>query len=378
MMKRPIRKFASTVVIAVACWQTLSASNHALASDWPVSRGNPASTGATADQLPSEPELIWQLPLGGNGFEGAPVIEKQTIYLGDFDGRVVAVDLISGKLKWEKKFDTNFAAPAAVQGDLLLIGDLDGKLHAIKSNDGSELWAFETEAQIDAGASFFGDTVLITSEDGTLYCLNKTNGQLIWKYETGDQLRCGATLSGERTFLGGCDGKLHIVDVKLGKSAREPAPLDGPTGSTPAVAGGLAIVPTHGGDLFALKVEDGSQAWKFRDQKLAQEFQNSVAISEQLVVASSQNRRVFALDLTTGVKRWDITLRKKCDSSPVIAGDKIALAASDGRIMLLDLASGRELWLYEVKGSFTASPAVADNKLVVASDKGTIFCFGSK
>ncbi len=347
-------------------------------ADWPLARGNAQSTGATADQLPSEPSLLWELPLGGIGFDGTPVIADKVIYLGDGDGRVVAISLMDGKLKWEKKFETSFAAPASVQGDMLFIGDLDGKLHALKTVDGSEVWTHETEAQIDAGATFFGDNVLITSEDGILYCLKKSDGSLNWKYETGDQLRCGATLAGDRTFLGGCDGKLHIVDVSKGKSVCDPAPLDGPTGSTPAVSNGLAVVPTHSGDLFAIQAADGKQVWKFRDPKLAQEFQNSVATAEGLVIASSHNRRVFALDLKDGSKRWDVTLRKRCDGSPVIIGDKIALAATDGRVILLDLKSGAELWVTEVKGSFTASPAVSDNRLVVASDKGTIYCFGAK
>ena len=355
-----------------------AAGDHSSYADWPLARGNAQSTGAVSEQLPSELSLLWELPLGGIGFDGTPVIADKTIYLGDGDGRVVAISLLDGKLKWEKKFETSFAAPASVQGDMLFIGDLDGKLRALKTADGSEVWTHETEAQIDAGATFHGENVLITSEDGVLYCLKKTDGSLNWKYETGDQLRCGATLAGDRTFLGGCDGKLHIVDVSKGTSACDPAPLDGPTGSTPAVSEGLAVVPTHSGELFAIQAADGKQAWKFRDPKLAQEFQNSVAIADGIVIAASHNRRVFALDLKDGSKRWDVTLRKRCDSSPVIVGDKIALAATDGRVILLDLKSGTELWLTEVKGSFNASPAFSDNRLVVASDKGTVYCFGTK
>lgn len=368
----------SNWIWGVVCLAALAFSNFLCASDWPVARGNAASTGASSDQLPSEPELIWSLELGGTGFEGAPVVFNKTVFLGDVDGRFVAIDLLTGKIRWEKRFDTSFLAPAACIADRVFIGDADGNLRALKASDGSEIWSFTTQSQIDASANFFGQNLLITSEDGTLYCLNQKDGQLVWKYETGDQLRCAASLAGNLTFLGGCDGKLHIVDVELGKSAREPAPLEAPTGSTPAVDGDVAIVPTHAGDLFAINATTGKSIWKMRDPKLAQEFQNSVAVSQGLVIASSHNRRVFALDIKDGSKLWDVALRKRADNSPVIASDKVVIAASDGRIVMLDLKTGRELWLHEVKGSFIASPAIADNRIIVATDKGTIYCFGNK
>ncbi len=348
------------------------------ASDWPLARGNAMSTGASADEVPAQPDLLWEVPFGGMGFEGTPIVVDQTVYLGDVDGRFLALSLADGKTVWEKKFSAGFLAPAAYHDGKVYIGDYEGTLHAMSAKDGAPLWTFKTTAQIDAGASFFGSNVLITSEDGILYCLKESDGQLVWKYETGDQLRCGATLAENNTFLGGCDGKLHIVDLTKGTSAHEPAPLEAPTGSTPAVSGDTVVVPTHAGDLFGLKAKDGTQIWKVHNPKLAQEFQNSVAIADGLAVASSHNRRVFAVDMKDGSIRWETVIRKRCDSSPVIAKDKVVLAATDGRVILLDLATGKELWVYEVKGVFLASPAVASNRIIVASDKGTVYCFGKR
>jgi outer membrane protein assembly factor BamB len=96
-----------------------------------------------------------------------------------------------------------------------------------------------------------------------------------------------------------------------------------------------------------------------------------------LVVATSRNKHVFAIDATTGKVVWDIVLRKRADSSPVIAGESVVVAAADGRLIVLDLRTGNEKWLYEIKGGFIGSPAIADGKIVVASDKGTVFCFGA-
>ncbi len=348
-----------------------------LADSWPVGRGNSAGTGATKNELPEKLALLWELPLGGIGFESTPIIAENTVFIGDPDGRFFAIDAVTGKEKWRVELETGFVASATYIDKVIYIGDYDGVLRALDAATGKEAWTFKAEMQIDASPTAYGDNLLVTSEDGTLYCVKRANGKLVWKYETGDQLRCGASLAGNRTYLGGCDGKLHVVDVLAGKAIGEPIPLDGPTGSTPSVAGKHVFVPTHGGKLFAFDAETSKEAWQFFDPKLSQEFQNNVATAENLVVATSRNKHVFALDASTGKVVWDIVLRKRADASPVIAGSSVVVAAADGRLVVLDLKTGAEKWLYEVKGAFIGSPAIADSKIVVASDKGTVFCFGA-
>lgn len=348
-----------------------------IADSWPFGRGDSAGTGATRSELPEKLALLWELPLGGIGFESTPIIADNTVFIGDPDGRLFAIDAATGKEKWRLELETGFVASAAYIDKVIYIGDYDGLLRALEATTGKEIWTFKAEMQIDASPTAYHDNLLVTSEDGTLYCVKRANGELIWKYETGDQLRCGASLAGNRTYLGGCDGKLHVVDVTLGKAIGEPIPLDGPTGSTPSVAGKNVFVPTHGGKLFAFDAETNKEAWQFFDPKMAQEFQNNVATADNLVVATSRNKHVFALDALTGKVVWDIVLRKRADGSPVIAGSSVVVAAADGRLVVLDLKSGTEKWLYEIKGAFIGSPAIADGRIFVASDKGTVFCFGA-
>ncbi len=347
------------------------------ADNWPFGRGDAAGTGATKSELPEKLTLLWELPLGGIGFESTPIIAESTIFIGDPDGRFFAIDAVTGKEKWRLELETGFVASAAYIDKVIYIGDYDGMLRALDATTGKEIWTFKAEMQIDASPTAHGSNLLVTSEDGTLYCVKRASGELVWKYETGDQLRCGASLAGNRTYLGGCDGKLHVVDVTDGKAIGEPIPLDGPTGSTPSVAGKNVFVPTHGGKLFAFDAETSQEAWQFFDPKLAQEFQNNVATADNLVVATSRNKHVFALDAISGKVAWDVVLRKRADGSPVIAGNSVVVAAADGRLIVLDLKTGAEKWLYEVKGAFIGSPAIADGKIVVASDKGTVFCFGA-
>ncbi|QDV24964.1 Outer membrane protein assembly factor BamB precursor [Aureliella helgolandensis] len=361
----------------------------ARAADWPMGRGNVAGTGATDEPLPDSLELLWEVELKGLGFDAGPIIAGGVVYAADHDGRIFALQLATGKELWRRELETGFVASPAIDGDTLYVGDYEGNLHALDAQTGKEKWVFTAGLEIDASPNFYGDLVLLTSQDGILYGLSKANGQLKWKYETGDQLQCGPTLAGKQTFLGGCDANLHVIDVETGQVTGEPIPIDAPTGSTPSVldldsrdaAGNpqqLVLVPTYAGEIFAFPAGQRTPRWRFKDEKLADEFKNSVAVAEGLIVATSRNKRVFALSADSGKVKWTAVLRKRSDASPVIAGQSVVVAAADGRILRYDLRTGKELWMFEVKGSFIGSPAVADGRLVVANDRGTLFCFGEK
>jgi outer membrane protein assembly factor BamB len=136
------------------------------------------------------------------------------------------------------------------------------------------------------------------------------------------------------------------------------------------------LVPTYGGQIWAFDAVKLKEVWKFEDSRLASEFKNSVAIANDIAVACSGSRRLFALNLGTGQVLWQQALKRRSDSSPVIADQKVILATSDGRVLIYGLRDGKELWSEQLKGSFPGSPAVSQGRFVVASDNGTITCFG--
>lgn len=349
-----------------------------VATDWPRDRGNAQGTGATEDPLPSELVLLWEADIDGLGFDAGPIIADGKVFANDHEGRVLSLDLGTGKELWRLELETGFVASPAYHSGTLYIGDYDGNLHALDAGDGREKWKYESGLEIDASPNFYKDAVLFTSQDGTLYCIQRTDGTLKWKYETGDQLQCGATLVGTRTFLGGCDAHLHVIDVETGKPIGNPFPIDAPTGSTPTVWKDTVLVPTYAGEIFSIQMPDRQQNWRFKDTKLSDEFKNSVAVADGLAVATSRNKRVFAMDIATGDVEWVQVLRKRSDASPIIAGNSVIVAAADGRILRFDLKTGNPQWMFEVKGAFLGSPAAADGKLVLTNDRGTIFCFGAK
>jgi outer membrane protein assembly factor BamB len=133
------------------------------------------------------------------------------------------------------------------------------------------------------------------------------------------------------------------------------------------------------GAVLAFDYVEHKELWRYEDAERAQEYRNSAALSDKLVIVSSQYKQVDAISIETGERKWRHTLRRRADASPVIAGEDVWIAATDGRLIRLGLEDGtEEKWSYEIRGAFLAAPAIAGNELFIADDEGVLRCFGAK
>lgn len=356
--------------------EKVTVSESSTKDQWLLPRGDAQSTGRSAVTLPKNLEILWEAK-ADEAIEATLVAGDGRVIAADVAGKVYAFDQSTGKLLWKRDFGTGFIASPAVSGDVLVVGDFDGNIFVLDAKSGEQRWKKTTEGEISGSVAFYEQSVLATSTDGNLYCFGIEAGNLKWTYQTNDQVRCSPTVAGDRTFLGGCDGQLHVIDLKTGKSAGQPLPLGGPTGSTPAVLGKKAFVPIMDGDVLAFDYQAGKLLWRHTDEERPQEYRSSAAVSDELVIVNSQFKQVDAISVATGKRQWRHTLRRRADASPIIAGADVWIAATDGRLVRLSLKDGSEKWTYEIRGSFLASPAIAGDRLFIADDDGVIRCFGA-
>jgi len=400
-------------------------------------RADAGASGAVAETLPGDLKVVWETKTA-EAIETTPVSNGVLVYVTDVMGGVEALDLESGESRWRREFETGFSAPAGLylpasvvpnatltvapiamiprakdsqpetdaetdvetpsenpsDQPMLVVGDVEGNLHGLNPATGESIWKFITDGEISAPPAFFAVPrpespesatepilqnleirLVQTSQDGVLYCLNAHTGEIIWKYETGDQIRCAASINRGKTLLGGCDGGLHVVDLATGKAAREPLPLGGPTGSTPAIVDGEVFLPIMDGVVFAFDIDSGEVRWEFEDADRPQEYRSSIAVGKDRVIVSSNNKHVDALDRKTGKRIWRETLRRRADASPLIAGEDVWIASSDGLISRLSLDDGVASWTFESRGKFFAAPAIVGDRLIIADDDGVVRCF---
>ncbi len=411
-----------TAFVAISLWSLVtvaSAQNPPATAPptWTMARADSGASGAINHTLPANLRLLWETKTS-EAIESTPVSDGVNVFVTDVMGGVEALDVDSGQSRWRREFETGFVAspglflPASIDPNdrqftsqipiievagamqnaaapppiraMLVVGDVEGNVAALDPSTGETIWKYTTEGQISAAPTFFavprGEQyeirVLQSSQDGSLYCLDADDGTLVWKYETGDQIRCSPSIAAGRTFLGGCDGLLHVIDLATGTAARDPLPLGGPTGSTPAVSGDEVFLPIMDGTLFAFNPVSGDVRWKFEDPDRLQEYRSSVAIGADRVIVSSRNKHVDAINRATGQRIWRKTLRRRADASPLLAGDDVWIASTAGLLLRLSLADGVTKWSFESRGRFMAAPAIVGDRLIIADDNGVVRCFG--
>ena len=187
------------------------------------------------------------------------------------------------------------------------------------------------------------------------------------------------------TIIGGNSsnrGGLFAVDTNAGKLKWAFRPTGTASGNpfvatTPAVSGGVAIVPM-GNTLVAVTVATGREAW--RGPATAQSA--AVAADGGLAFVLGEDANFHAFDAATGREKWAVPFpaRGACASRPVARGSSVYVSrnvpvrAADANraaeyfrhLVALDASTGQERWRYPAAPAGTVGLCV--EQAVVSGD----------
>ena len=343
-------------------------------SDWPLFRGNALQNGVVEAKLPETLDIRWTFKTK-DSVEGSVAIVDGVVYAGSYDDHLYAIDLKSGKEKWKKKLGPMKASPSVKDGKIY-IGDVDGKFYCIDAAKGDVIWMFETAGEISAGCNFAGDKILVGSHDETLYCLDQ-KGKKLWEFKTQGPVNGSPAVIGDKTFVAGCDSNLHVINVKDGTEIFS-VDLGGQAGATGAVHGDGLYVGTMNNTFLGIDLKKQKIDWTFEAPKRKQPFYASAAVTEDLVVVGSRDKKVYAIDRKKGTAIWEWATDGRVDSSPTIVGNRVFFGSLDKTFYVLDLKKGTKLQDFELDAGILSSPAIGGGCVIVGTEKGSIYCFGAK
>jgi outer membrane protein assembly factor BamB len=362
-------------ILCILCLLLGASGQTQTGSAWPQFRGNPALTGVATDVLKAPLEVQWTYE-AGESVESSAAIAGNTAYVGSQPGVLVALDLASGKRKWEyKTSDVGLGESSpAVAGELVLVGDLGGILHAVGVTDGKARWTFKTGTEIKSSPVVVGDRVLIGSYDGHLYCLS-LDGKLLWKVQTQGPVHATPAIHDGVAYIAGCDEILRAIRVADGKEVFTMS-SGAYTGASPAISGGRAFYGTYENEVLAVDLTTRKFVWRYRHPERNFPFLSSAAVSGGRIFVGGRDKMVHAIDAGTGKAIWTFTSRARIDSSPAISGGVVWVGSNDGRLYALDAASGKTVWEFDAGAPLSASPAIAGGRLVIGSQDGRVYCLG--
>ena len=98
---------------------------------WPVARGTASGCGVAGSTLPDRPGLLWTFTVENQGFQAGAAIAGGSVYVGSTSGTLYAVDLATGKKRWEYAGKSSYKTAPAVRDGRVFIGDQDGEFRLL-------------------------------------------------------------------------------------------------------------------------------------------------------------------------------------------------------------------------------------------------------
>lgn len=295
------------------------------------------------------------------------------------------------------------ASPVVFEGRLFAM-DTAHNITATSIDDGKELWQInlmpedEDEYVTGGGVSVSNGVVYATSGYNRIHALNAENGTELWSAELPTPARSAPTVISGRAFVITADSRLICLSADNGQILWEHQGVSEMTGLTgtasPAADSDIVVPAFSSGELYALRIENGSVAWsdnlspvrRYSGMDDLVEIRGLPVIAREVVIAISFGGRMVAIDTRSGERVWARNIGGS--QTPWVAGDFIYVITNESEIVALSRLTGQVVWVNTLPAYqdledredaiIWRGPIVASDSLIVAGSHGEIRHFDTK
>jgi outer membrane protein assembly factor BamB len=293
----------------------------------------------------SQLEVAWTSPIPGKSTYGSyastPIVSKGVVYSQDLASNVQAIGLKSGKVQWEKSYESPSHGPNGLAvADGLVFGATASDAFALDQATGEEVWstplAGNSREGIDMAPGYndglvYVATVPVTVNEtygaggvGTLWALDGKTGKKVWHFDTVPKNLWGhpeVNSGGGLWYPPSFDGKGSIY-IGTGNPGPLPGTAKYPWGSS-----------RPGSNLYAdsmvkLDEKTGKMDWHYQQTPhniYDWDFQDPPVLTsaggKELAIGAGKSGVVVALDAKSGKPVWKrpVGTHNGHDNDPVYA-----------------------------------------------------------
>lgn len=344
--------------------------------DWPEPGGY-AANAMYHLKAPGPLQQVWEADTGKGSDDdsrltASPVVATGRIYVLDAKAHVFAFNARDGKPLWDRDLapqgpddftwfglfgpDTSidpskgFGGGTCYDAGKLFVSTGFGDVFALDAATGRQLWKADIQVPIVNAPVAIGGRVFVSSEDNHFVTLAESDGRVLWDHQ----------------------GISESAGILSSTSA--------------AVAGDTVIVPYTSGELYALRIDNGSPEWSDMLTKSG----NVTALSElddiagrpvvdrDMVFAISHSGIMAAISLNTGERVWSRDVGGI--QTPWAAGDYVYVLTSDNQLLCLQRKDGQVKWIHQLPrwedprnrdgAIIWSGPVLVSDRLILVSSSG--------
>jgi outer membrane protein assembly factor BamB len=378
----------------------------AFSADWRQFRGNDANSVAANESLPTElsgDTIAWKTPLPGRGLSG-PIIVVDKVFVSASSGytqdrlHLLCIDAVSGEKEWERQFGAtgrtmthdkmcNATPTMASDGERvvaffssndLVCLNLKGQLQWFRGL-GSEFPNASNSLGMSSSPIIIGSTVIVQVEsDAEAFAcgIDVVSGETKWKIE---RPRAANWTSPAMLPATSDQPALALLQSSKGLAAVDPETgtivwnfeKGASTIPSATVSDGAVVIPSNG--LTAIRPAGGSFEQLWNASELSPGTSSPVVIGGMAFVLNSAGV-LSAGDTVTGERRWQLRLRGKFSSTPIVAGGYLYAFNEEGTAFVVkpDPEKGTMVSELDLAETILCSPGAANGALYVRSDQHLI------
>jgi Ca-activated chloride channel family protein len=294
----------------------------------------------------------------------APVFEDNEIAFNTFSCSMEVLDATTGKTMWTKWIGSETPNQPAITGNLVIAphpSDGGYQLSAYQKKTGKDVWSSQIDNHILSAPVVHDGSVYVSTTSGSLYRIG-LDGKRAWRQAIGAvsapwidgnevhvAVRSG---SNEAQMVLAVNDGHKVRTAPASKSAHDAPSEDVQAvwsyeGSRPVVVEGVRYVAT-GDHVEARDAHTDELRWTRNDAKAEGRKVGSVVVAGPLVVVTSRDGKLVALDRKTGAQRMGFDFGTPVTAQPIIANGWMYVATAKGQILSFDLGNsaidGWHMW----------------------------------
>ncbi|MBP8119964.1 MAG: outer membrane protein assembly factor BamB [Burkholderiales bacterium] len=213
---------------------------------------------------------LWKTPVAGD-LLAVPVVASGNVIVRTADGRLLALNRIDGKRKWvfqrsAPALTLRTNAGVLVNRGVIYAGYPGGKIIAIELDSGKPIWeatlslprgSTELERIADvAGLPVLDDTRICAAVyQGRTGCVETLNGNVLWSREVSSA--DGVAIDARHVYVADVDGNVFALDKTSGATVWKQDKLQRRDPGTPVLVRGKVVIGDRDGVIHVLSTENG-------------------------------------------------------------------------------------------------------------------------
>ncbi len=266
---------------------------------------------------------------------------------------VLAVDALSGALKWRTKTQSPSRAAPTFHEGRVFVTTLDSTIVSLNASTGTIEWEFsgiaaQTGLIGAASPAAISDMVIPAFSSGEIYALRAANGSVAWSDNLSNTLRLGGlgavsdirglpVVDSNVVYAISFAGKMAAIDLISGTRIWQ---KDISGSKTPWLSGNRIYVITNDAQIASLDKQTGTVVWvsqlaRFKDAKSKSGpiIWTGPIMGGNRLLAFSSDGRIAEIDPSKGTLIREAKNGKDMRISPVIAGQTLYILAEDGELI---------------------------------------------